>query len=447
MAVGVFGMQWFLLMASCSGSFTTDLVTLLDAESYFKSRMIAATTASLVDVAGKEASDGKTQIAQLLAIRWLGEHPAETKKDAKALALLQAIAAATRAQDPQGFARDYASRALARIDGKPAPMAAIPANSVTLESLKWFPGNVTFFGGIDFRSPPDFKGVDMKSPASLLDAFIPPRAREEMYKAAEDLGNLHIDRASMAFSQDPNQRENSRIYVRMTGRGDRKRLVEFIKKNMPNHTIKEEKSATGELITLISSEKEAPAFAVIGDTEVLMAGYEGNQAKHLEVLQEMLEIRAGKKKGLVAGPLSDELTTIPGTTSGLIMGELPEDMRKDLARGSPFKVFPASGAMYVVKGKDLAFRFRGNLASPGDAKSFCASVAQLKQMGIDGLKNLPANFKIKPKTVETLTKTIEGIKAEPKEATVSGGLDVSTPALEALNELVEMSLKAFGPLP
>src|SRR5207244_7392490 len=119
-------MQFMLLLATTSSGPNHDLLALVRAEDYFQARNIAVKAGDLVKLAEKEPADGKAQVRQLLAIRWLGEHPAETKKADGARAALEDIAASRRARDPQGFAKLYARQALARLDGKPVPVAATP---------------------------------------------------------------------------------------------------------------------------------------------------------------------------------------------------------------------------------------------------------------------------------------------------------------------------------
>src|ERR1700693_5319530 len=71
----------FLIYAAIvsGGSGSLELVSMIDAEAYFKVREIAVSAEQLEAVASKDPTDGKKQIAQLLAIDWLGSHPKEGK--------------------------------------------------------------------------------------------------------------------------------------------------------------------------------------------------------------------------------------------------------------------------------------------------------------------------------------------------------------------------------
>jgi hypothetical protein len=446
--MGVLSAFGFMVLLSLgSGSFSNDLVSLIETESYFKSRQVDVTAATMLEFAGKDPRDGKTQIGQLLAIRWLGEHPDEAKKDTKIRALLDEIAHGTKSQDPLGFARDYARSALALMDGKSANLFAIPENSVRTDSLKWFPANVSFVAAGDFRHAPD-------SPAPPKPAYYyfekimqampfgdAQEAKNEVYKFAEEVGNLRLDRLSFAFSPDPNQSENSRIYVRLTGRGNHQRLRSFIQKSMPKAAVKEEKAIKEGALSLIGAAGESPAFALVGNSDLLMCGYEGNHGNHLEVIQDVLDVLAGKRPSVVTGPVAAELKGIPPLASGFLLGEIPDEIRKDLGRGLPVKVLPASMVAHVTRGKEIVAHFQGKMASAEEAKALADSFSQMKQMGIAALKDPPPGIKITPKTAEKLTALLETLKVEAKDFTVTGGIKISAEAVQAIWELIESSLK------
>lgn len=433
----------FLMLAG-TGNMPHDVVSVIDADDYFRSRQIAVKVADLVPLAEKEPKDGKAQIAQLLALRWLGEHPDQVKKDAKAREALEQIAAGKKGQDPVGFAREYAQEALALVEGKPAPKPTpLPEDSVRGDALKWFPNDAAFFGAIDLRPAGEVKSTKGKPLFSRLLKIIPPREREEMYKFVDGVGNIRLDRVSFAYSPNPAERQKGRIYIRYTGLADRKGLAEFIKSNLRDSNLEYRKGPKGEVITVIHSPKNPPAFAFIGDTDLIMAGYDGN-ADAIEVVDDALDVRAGKKPSLVTGPFADKLKKVPALASGLIMGDLPEDIRRDLTRSdSPFKAAPRSFDVYMTRDKELDIHFHATMADQADAKAFAESVDQLKKTAVAGLKALPPQIKIKPESLDLLTKTLEAIKAEPKDSSVTGGVQIPDKVFAVLEDLMEMSMGIF----
>jgi hypothetical protein len=93
-------------MVGLGGNGAKDFVSLLDAPQYFKSRGIEMKVEKMLELAGKTPADGKEQVQQLLAIRWLGEHADTIKKTGNARETLQAIADGKEAKDRHGFAAD-----------------------------------------------------------------------------------------------------------------------------------------------------------------------------------------------------------------------------------------------------------------------------------------------------------------------------------------------------
>src|SRR5262249_29035988 len=172
----IFGMMEVLvLLASTSSSPTHDLVSLIRAEDYFKARNIAVDASGMVKLATKDPADGKAQIQQLLAIRWLGEHPAELKKTEGARAALEQVATGKKAQDRSGFAELYARQALARLDDKPLPVAATaPPGGLQREAFAWFPADTNIVTGMELRPPQ----ATFRSTEDLVSQLFAPMLRD-----------------------------------------------------------------------------------------------------------------------------------------------------------------------------------------------------------------------------------------------------------------------------
>src|SRR5262245_21923253 len=65
----IFEMMYFFTLAS--GSTPTDLLALVEPRAYFKTRQIELTPAQMMELAAKDPSDPKSQIAQLTALKYL----------------------------------------------------------------------------------------------------------------------------------------------------------------------------------------------------------------------------------------------------------------------------------------------------------------------------------------------------------------------------------------
>jgi hypothetical protein len=434
-----------LLVMASGGGYPTDLASLIDVEAYFQSRKVDLTAAQMAVLAGKEPADAKAQIGQHLALRWLGDHPDAVKADPKTRALIEAIAQGKTAQDPQEFARDYAKRALARLDGKPSLEIQVSENSLRADGVAWFPSGVALLCGIENRGPPLGPVIDLKAITATFHQALPAEAREEMYKFADDVGNLEVLRFTLAYSVDPNEKQNNRVYLRLTGRCDHRRLAEYLTRVLPGAAVKDEKGPKGEPLTIFTPATAGPAIAFIGDTELVMAGYDHpkDYAKQVDVLREVLEVRAGRLAGVGKGAWEAKLHEVSATAKAFFAGELPDELRKELLSGGPFKEMPSDLVADMTPDKGLVIRFRGAFGSGADAKTFCDAAEQLKQQGLLALKNLPPSVKIKPKGIEALSKTLEGIKIEPKESSAIGELRVPGDRMPTLAEVMEDLLKSI----
>src|SRR5437870_4041672 len=102
-------MQVLLLLVTSAAGQPTDLASLLSPADYFQSRGIEMSTDKLLELAAKDPVDGRTQLAQLLALRALGDD--KNFKNAANYAtqrkILEDIAAGLKAQDKLGFAKEY----------------------------------------------------------------------------------------------------------------------------------------------------------------------------------------------------------------------------------------------------------------------------------------------------------------------------------------------------
>jgi hypothetical protein len=194
-------------------------VSLVQPKHYFQARQIDASIDKLIDYAGDEPKDAKTQIVQLTALRYLADEADTLKKAPKYAAhrqTLEAIAAGKKAQDPLGFAKDYASRVLHKLDNtKPAVVKSRPVRE---DALAWFPANATLAGAIDLQHARSI-GV-ANDPLKELMKMMPDRVKLEMYNQIEKSGNIRVERAAFGIVDSPGKKEQMKIFLRLTGKGN-----------------------------------------------------------------------------------------------------------------------------------------------------------------------------------------------------------------------------------
>jgi hypothetical protein len=421
----------FLLLGLGGSGMPNDLLSLIDPEAYFRARQVPVTVAKMLDLAGKQPAGAKDEVAHLLAIRMLGEDPDQVQKEKEDIVkVLEAITTGKQGEGGHGFARAYARRTLERLGVKVAPSGKEGAEPKLIDALGWFPDKVTFVAAGRQAAGAAAEGKDNPL-RDFLKANVPAREMEEVYKFAEAVGNVRIDTFALGYAPDPKQQRKGRIYLRITGAANHQRLGEFLRKSIGNGAAREEKGPKGEPITLFSPPGAfGPAFALVGDTDFLIAGYEDNQANHAEVIEQILKIRAGTQPDALKGPLAGELKKISAEAIGLVLGDLPQEVRQGLMIGGPFQSFPDRMQVEIKPGAkgSVDIHFQGKFGNANAAKAFADSVATLRKQGIEALKNpppLPPGAKIPPRVFELMRTALEGLKMDPKGDAVTGGMQIS----------------------
>lgn len=446
-----FGFAQVLVMAlflspSAGAGIQPDLVSVIDPAEYFFSRRVEGGAKNMLEAATKAPTNPQGSLTQLLAIRWLGEHKARLGDSKEAVhTALQKLA-----DGPEGSARDYAQLALARIDDKPFPVLhTIPKEGVR-PGLEWFPNDVNLAGVIDVRPPAGQKSAkrddelekQFKRLQTQLMKMMPEEAKEEFYKFAESVGNIRVDRVASGYAPDPSDPRKGRAFVRFTGRADHKALAAFIKEKAGNDAKGDEKKGPkGEPITIISFQ-HPPAFALIGDTDVIMAGYTGDFVNSVGLVEQVLAVRAGSQPSVFKGPLAKALENVPAGVSGIGRGFVLQELQDEINR-SPVGVSPQQVAADLfnrnTEGKGVELRVRGTFGNEADAKKFAEGIKDLIGKGIEALKNVPPF--IKPEVVAAIKKTMEEIEIKTDGMDVISKTEVSMDTQQKLLDLLEAALK------
>ncbi|HEV3235364.1 MAG TPA: hypothetical protein VGZ25_00150 [Gemmataceae bacterium] len=431
----------FLLM----GTTNFDIVSLIDADDYFKAHEIAIEPGALANLMMQDPKDGKTQISQLLAIRWLSEHADAVRANEKIRTDLDGIAQGKQAQDGAGFAKDYALRALAKLDGKPAPAPkAAPEGSLRADAFRWFPPQVHILAGLELR--PTAKNVPVDEAAlRSLSRMMPKDFKREAYAFVDAVGNLRIDRLAIGMEMDENSDEPQRIYLHITGAGDHKRLAEFLTKSIREAKAEEITEPKSDKITLIQNPQEPPCMALIGDTDFVLAGYSQNKSdKSQELVKQMLELRAGKKENVTSGPLADLLKKIPDKANAAAVGELPEAVREKMVKNKgPLTAYPSRFLISMKRDKAIAFQGQGVFKEADQAKVFAGNLENLRTQGQDALKAPPPGMPLPKEALDILQKALEGVKIDNKGETVSGSIEISEEIVRILLTMFETQLKSL----
>src|SRR6266540_1739229 len=257
-------------------------------------------------------------------------------------------------------------------------------------------------------------GMQLRSPQATLRAADDPIGqllmktirgpdREELFRTAEAIGNVRLDRLALGMTVDDNA-NSAQVVFRITGAADRKRIADFFGQVLPGAKVKQEKGPKGEPITLIEGGgKGRPSFALVGDSDlVLVAQADRGPA---DVLGQVLEVRAGKRKGVPDGKLARLTKEAPRNARTLVAYDLPEKALAKVFRGiAPLPAAPRDLLVYVTN---------------ADA------AGKLKQEGLKALDNVPPREKVPPAIIKTMKDTLSALKIEARRGSVNGELTIA----------------------
>jgi hypothetical protein len=451
-------MLLFLLLGF--GSNSRDLVSYLNPDDYFASRKVEVRVETLLSLAGKTPATGKDQVMQLLAIRKLVANPAEARKDARVRDLLTQIAERKKGQDRLGFAEDYARRALAVLDGKPAPAATIPKASLRTDAYAWFPKDAALVAGFDLRPVAGVPAADVSTLQELVTKFMRQGNQDKVFDTVEKLGNIRLDRFSVGIAPAPqaggNGRPNGRIYVRVTGKADHRRLVTFLCDETKLAITQQDRVPGRDLVTFLGSadnKDRPPAIAVVGDSEILVAGYMNDQGDHVGVLREMLEVRAGRQPSVTAGALASRLKKVNPQTFILLAGDISKELGLGPlgAPGLDGKgMMPKTVVMEATRkttGLDIAVE--AGMENEADAQRLADEASKSIRDAVEDVRReLKAKREVPEEVVELLVKTLESVKTTAKGPRLTITVHISNDLMKAVPDLLgKLGAIPGGPQP
>jgi hypothetical protein len=428
-----------MLLILSGGGTNTDLAALLPAQSYFQSRGIDISIDKAAALAAKDPVDGKTQIAQLVALRYLAEESAKLKGApdyAQHRRLLTAIAVGKQAQDPQGFAKEYAAQVLAKLDGvKPL---AVTAPSPRDDSFLWFPANASLLGAFDARLA---RGATAPK-SNLVEMFklFPPKILNTTYDVVEKIGNVRIDRIAFAYVDGPKDQHMGEIYIRITGKANPAWLLDGLREQ--KMSTKTSKGPAGETVTKVFMQNQAPGvFLMIGDSEIVIAGYQKVQADHEGLLDKVLQRRDGKLEHASAGLLKGELAKIPAKACGLLVGTLPAET----SMGTPFPI-PVMISGHILRAPNaLDVNLAGSMANGDDAIQLVKALSQIRQQGIDGLKQFQgAPMQLPGLEIGPMIQMLESLQVEAQGSTTNMRLLLPDDTMSGAAMLLGVGARAFS---
>src|SRR5207244_6006287 len=131
-------------------------------------------------------------------------------------------------------------------------------------------------------------------------------------------------RVSFAYVADDKQPAKSRIFLRLTGAINHNRIADWLRQEWPGAELSAQKGGDGEPITIGGSSRPvAPAFAIVGKTDLLLAAYQGLAEKHTKVIEQALALRSGGGANL-AGAQTATSDQVPAHAWAFFAGRPPD---------------------------------------------------------------------------------------------------------------------------
>jgi hypothetical protein len=436
-----FGFAEILVLAVLGGGInSTDLVALVPPTHYFQTRNIDTSFAKMIELAGRDPKDPKTQVQQLVALRHLADEAEKFKKDANYAAhraVLEQIASGKKGADKSAFAQDFAQKVLAKIDGT-KPMAP-KLKPVREDALSWFPPDLTFAVAGDTRQA----NVSPNDPLKDLIKLMPEHAKKEIYEFVEKSGNIRIERGAIGVADNPGNRDDMKIYIRVTGKGTQAWLVPAIKELARGQlTDKTSKDDKGTPMTFLQDGDRPPIIMIVGDTDVVIYGYGGNNKKSEDLTQGVLDARSGKKANAASGPLKDSLAKVPDKAVAFAVGGIPSEMKRAFQE---FGAVPEKILAYAERtqtGMDL--QLHASMANADDTKAFVQKASELRMRGIMGLQQAmkqPLPPGSPPVPFQAIMNVLESLQVQGQ----NGEVQVRTVVSDGLiQQLGTMGMMYFG---
>ncbi len=190
----------------------------------------------------------------------------------------------------------------------------------------------------------------------------------------------------------------------------------------------EKKERAGTPVSMIHfNPGQPPAMALVGDNDFVIAGFEGNNNNHVELIEQMLVHREKKDANAATGNLKAELNKIPAKAVGFLVGTLPAEPRNHFQQ--MMGAFPKKVSGYMERiptGLDLVLE--GGLDNANEAKTFIQSAGKLRTDALNALQN---NLQNAPPelNVNALRNLLNSMQFEPKGANVHMRMLVADDAL------------------
>lgn len=434
-------LELLTLFLISSGGAMPDAVSIFPTRDYFKMRGIETTPAKLIELAGQDPTTPKAQIQQLMALRLLAQ---ERKADPAGMEILRAIAAGRKANDKQGFAQQYAQKALLAMEGK--RWMEPESKEKAAAGIAWFPADAALVGAVDFRLA-RIPGVPAAPAEPVLWRFIPEKEKrqilEKVFEVLESTGNVAIYRGAFAMAPGDKGFDNPRVYTRISGKCNTAWIVDTVKRMTPA-AFEEATGPNGEKYHALHIHGDI-SLALLEEGEFLFVG--GPRVRDAKsMLDEVFQVRAGKKDSALKGKISKELfAKIPQNAIGFFAMETPDDVKRQLPLGPDIGV-PDKVILFMTPAlKALDIQAEGVMGTEENAKAAVKAIFATREEAIQAVKK--AGGLAPGLDTGALIKLLESVQVEGKGRSVHVRLLVAEDLMRNAVESIIRTMPVTRPEP
>jgi serine/threonine-protein kinase len=329
-------------------------------------------------------------------------------------------------------------------------------------ALRRFPAEATLFGAVNLKAFGSFNLDDEWTRTVFrlgLSRLGLPAGVEKML-TPENLGRVQIDGVSLAYYDSPKEK-GSRYVVQIEGlaQDGRRRGIDLIRQTIRNVEVEEDRNPNpswpDQPTRIRVTGPELPfAVGAIDDYRVFLAGYLDGKAKgsqHGKVLEELPEpFSYSKGRGPQTNFLSGynppwlraALGEIPPNAFGLLMGEIPAEVRNLLTEALELRECPRTFVCYLKrKNQGVTLSLTLNMEKAGAELLLRDDLEKWRQQGLQVLKARFPRLKVKPGALRLLGHTLQTMRwgTNPGSRSVRTYVQINGPTWRALGDLVKLA--------
>ncbi len=330
--------------------------------------------------------------------------------------------------------------------------------------LSWLPAEATLFGAFDLTATEALTLDDARTHI-LLNLLLPAETADKL--TPENLGRIRIDGLSLAYYAGTKP-EDARAIVHFEGLAldGHKRIVDFIRQTPAGKMWVEENNTTrsGSKPIRITGSELPYALGFYDDNHAFLAvsaHRDAKESEHLKALRQLpqFDFPDGPLPFSPDGPRSFSnilsgynppwihaaLNEVSPNAFGLVLGEVPTELRKLLTKALGLRVAPRTFICQLRKdGQDISLGLTLSVDKAGAEQLLLEDLEKWRRQGLDALQTKLPALKNEPEALALVRQTLQTMRwgANPGSRTVRTRVQIPGPTWKALVQLLKVASPA-----